>query len=48
MTDQEMMEKMREFVTSLEVLTKAQALEWCEGHDVSVEVIAKNFEVQEG
>lgn len=32
----------------IEVLTKAEALRWCEEHDVDVDTITKYFEVQEG
>lgn len=33
---------------SIEVLSKAEALEWCETHDVDADTIAQNFEVEEG
>lgn len=32
----------------MEVLTKAEALEWCETHDVDADTIAEHFEVEEG
>lgn len=32
----------------IEVLTKAQALEWCETHGVDADTITKHFEVEEG
>lgn len=32
----------------LEVLTKQEALEWCETHDVDADVIGQYFEVAEG
>lgn len=32
----------------IEVLTEAEALEWCERHQVDPDVIAAQFEVEEG
>ncbi len=32
----------------IEVLSKAEALEWCETHGVNADTIAEYFEVQEG
>lgn len=32
----------------MEVLTKAEALRWCEDHGVDADAIAKHFEVEEG
>jgi len=34
--------------SGIEVLTKAQALEWCESHDVDADTVSEHFEVQEG
>lgn len=33
---------------NVEVLTKAEALRWCEEHDVAADTITEHFEVQEG
>jgi hypothetical protein len=32
----------------MELLSEAEALAWCEDHDVDADVIAKHFKVQEG
>lgn len=32
----------------MEVLSKAEALKWCEEHDVDADTIATHFEVEEG
>ena len=34
--------------SGIELLTKADALRWCEDHDVDADTIAEHFEVQEG
>jgi hypothetical protein len=32
----------------MELLSRAEALTWCEDHDIDADVIAKHFKVQEG
>lgn len=34
--------------SGIEVLSQAEALEWCENHGVDADVIAEHFEIEEG
>ena len=34
--------------SSMGIFTKAEALEWCESHEVDADIIAEHFEISEG